>query len=154
MIRRAEKKDIPRILALLTQVNLVHHLGRPDLFQKNTKYNASDLEEILSDETRPIFVFTDDEDVVLGYGFCVLEETRGDRILTDIRTLYIDDICVDENARGKHIGSQIYEAIREYAGTLGCHHITLNVWSLNPVAQKFYESLGMKPMKVTMETIL
>ena len=154
VIRRAQSRDIPRILALLTQVNLVHHQGRPDLFKKNTKYDDSDLEEILTDETRPVFVAADETDYVLGYGFCIFERTPDDRILTDVKTLYIDDICVEESARGQHIGKQIYEAITAFARENGCYHITLNVWSLNPTAQKFYESLGMKPMKVTMETLL
>ncbi len=154
IIRRAQPGDIPRILDLLTQVNLVHHLGRPDLFKKNTKYDHADLEAILKDETRPIFVAADEKNDVKGYGFCIFEQTTGDRILTDIKTLYIDDICVDETARGQHIGRQIYEAITAFAKESGCYHITLNVWSLNPVAQKFYESLGMTPMKVTMESLL
>ena len=32
-IRRAAQTDIPRLLELLTQVDMVHHQGRPDLFR-------------------------------------------------------------------------------------------------------------------------
>ena len=32
-IRKAVKKDIPDILNLLEQVDMVHHRGRPDLFK-------------------------------------------------------------------------------------------------------------------------
>ena len=154
IVRRAQEKDIPRILELLVQVNLVHHLGRPDIFKKHTKYTAEELSGIQADPQRPVFVAVDDDDRVLGYGFCVFQQHKEDLMLTDILTLYIDDICVDEAARRMHVGSAVYNAIRDFAEQEGCYNITLNVWALNPAAQKFYESLGMKPLKTMMETIL
>ena len=153
-IRRAQEKDIPKILDLLIQVNLVHHLGRPDIFKQATKYTAQDLRGILADPQRPIFVAADDADEVLGYGFCECQQHVGDQMLTDIRTLYIDDICVDEAARGQHVGTAIFGAIKEYAKQEGFYNITLNVWELNPTARRFYESLGMIPLKTMMETII
>ena len=40
MIRKAVKRDIQAIMELLHQVNMVHHVIRPDLFKPNTtKYN-------------------------------------------------------------------------------------------------------------------
>ena len=155
MIRRAQEKDIPQIMDLLSQVLQVHHQGRPDLFKPNaTKYTVEELQEILKDDTRPVFGFTDAEDKILGYAFCVLQQQIDNHILTDIKTLYIDDICVDEKSRGLHVGRSLYEYVLEYARSIGCYNVTLNVWSCNPTAMKFYESLGLKPYKVGMETIL
>mgnify|MGYP002513086924 CR=1 FL=1 len=34
-----------------------------------------------------------------------LTQYKNNNILTDIKTIYIDDLCVDENIRGKHIAS-------------------------------------------------
>ena len=68
--------------------------------------------------------------------------------------MYIDDICVDEKARGRHVGKAIYEHILAYARERGCYNVTLNVWNCNPGAMKFYEKLGLVPYKVGMETIL
>ena len=153
MIRKANKKDIQHIIALLHQVNMVHHVIRPDLFKPHTtKYNEQELEALLDDESKPIFVY--DEDGVLGYAFCQITEVRNNQLLEDIKTLYIDDICVDENARGKHVGKTLYEYVRDYAKTIGCNNITLNVWSCNPDAVKFYEAMGLKPQKLGMEKIL
>ena len=70
------------------------------------------------------------------------------------RTAYMDDLCVDENSRGKHIGTKLYDYVTNYAKEIGCYNITLNVWSLNESAMKFYEKCGMKPQKIGMETIL
>ena len=153
-VRRVKEQDIPRILELLAQVNKLHHDGRPDLFRLGTKYGKEDLISMLSDEDMPIFVCTDEDGYLLGYGFCQILSHDGERLLTDFKNLYIDDICVDEAYRGKHVGSQIYAHIRQYAKSIGCHNITLNVWNVNPIARKFYESLGMGVQKTTMEEVL
>ena len=153
MIRRASKEDIQRIIELLHQVNMVHHVLRPDLFKPHTtKYNEQELESMLSDDTKPIFVFIDED--VLGYAFCQITEVRGNQLLEDIKTLYIDDICVDEQARGRHVGKALYEYVRNYAKAIGCNNITLNVWEGNEPAWRFYKNMGMQVQKTTMEIIL
>ena len=156
MIRKAEVKDIPRIMELLLQVNMVHHLGRPDLFRgPATKYNERQLKDILQNEKTPVFVAADDETGrVQAHCFCVLKQTVGDPLMTDILTLYIDDLCVDEAYRGRGVGKALYAGVRDYARAIGCYNITLNVWALNPGALKFYEACGLKTQKIGMETIL
>ncbi len=154
-IRRAMEKDMDGINNLLQQVCLVHHKGRPDLFKYGAKkYTDDQLKSIIHDDNRPIFTATDENGKVLGYAFCIFQQHINDNILTDIKTLYIDDLCVDENIRGRHIGRQLYEAVLAFARKQGCYNVTLNVWSLNEPAMKFYESCGLKPQKVGMETIL
>ena len=153
-VRRAAERDIPAIMDLLVQVNMVHHNGRPDLFKgPTTKYTPDELRAILADGEKPVFVCVDGDDRVLGHGFCVLQRFGG-RLMEDVTTLYIDDICVDEAARGRHVGQALYQYIVDYARSIGCHNVTLNVWSCNPGAMRFYEKQGMKPYKVGMETIL
>jgi ribosomal protein S18 acetylase RimI-like enzyme len=154
MIRRAQIKDIPKIGELLEQVCLVHHNGRPDIFKVGRKYSDSELFEMLGDTSRPILVSTDENDEVLGYCFCVFLQHKENSVLTDIKTLYIDDLCVDEKMRGRHIGKGLYEAAVSLARESGCHNLTLNVWSCNPTALKFYESQGLLPQKICMERIL
>ena len=150
MIRKANKNDIGRIIDLLHQVDMVHHRIRPDLFKPNTtKYNEQELEALFGDDSKPVFVYDDGE--VLGHAFCVLTEVKGHHLLEDVKTLYIDDICVDEKARGKHVGKALYEYVRDYAKSIGCHHITLNVWEGNDSAISFYKNMGMKVQKTTME---
>lgn len=153
MIRKANKDDVKRIMELLHQVNMVHHVIRPDLFKPHTtKYSEEELAALFDDEKKPVFVFDDGK--VQGYAFCQVTETKDDLLLQDGKTLYIDDICVDENARGKHVGRSLYEYVRDYAVSIGCHNITLNVWEGNEPATCFYKSMGMKVQKTTMEVIL
>ncbi|MBP5607073.1 MAG: GNAT family N-acetyltransferase [Lachnospiraceae bacterium] len=153
-VRFANEEDIPAIMELLKQVNRVHYEGRPDLFKLTTKYSPEELRKILTDENTPVFVCADEDGKVLGHGFCVMQRPENTRLLTDILTLYIDDICVDEAARGRHVGKAIYEHILSYAGQKNCYNVTLNVWNCNPGAMRFYESLGLVPYKVGMEKIL
>ena len=153
MIRRAEKRDIPGIIHLLHQVNMVHHVLRPDLFKPyTTKYDEQELETLLDDDSRPVFVFEDG--AVLGHAFCMVTEVKDDKLLQDIKTLYIDDICVDEKARGQHVGKALYEYVRDYAQSIGCNNITLNVWEGNDPALHFYRNMGIKVQKTTMEVVL
>ena len=150
MVRKANKNDIGRMIELLHQVDMVHHEIRPDLFKPNTtKYNEQELEALLDNDSKPIFVFEDGK--VLGHAFCLITEVRDDKLLQDIKTLYIDDICVDENARGNHVGKALYEYVHNYALSIGCNNITLNVWEGNDPALSFYRNMGMKVQKTTME---
>ena len=134
---------------------MVHHNGRPDLFKANAKkYTDEQLAELIKDDTKPIFVCVDDTEEVLGYAFCVWQQHVNNEILTDIKTLYIDDLCVDETRRGQHIGKSLYEYVVAYAKENKFYNVTLNVWSLNESAMKFYEACGLVPQKIGMEKIL
>ena len=153
-IRRAEEKDIPIIMDLLSQVLAVHAAGRPDIFKSNvTKYGKNELKEIFADEKRPVFV-AESGGTVRGYAFCQLICPQNSAVLLPVKTLYIDDLCVDSSYRGKKIGTALFEAVKSFAKAEKCHNITLNVWACNTAALKFYESLGMTPQREYKEYIL
>ena len=153
-IRFAEIQDVPGILALLKQVGQVHHLGRPDIFRAGAqKYGASQVIDMRNKPGTPIFVAVE-ADKVLGYCFCFLKKHEKDPVIADYTELYIDDLCVDENCRGQHIGKQLYETACRYAKNCHCYSVTLNVWSCNESAMRFYEKMGLKPQKVGMEQVL
>lgn len=154
-IRRAKEQDMDGINKLLLQVCLVHHNGRPDLFKYGAKkYTDEELRAIIRDDKRPIFTAVGEDGTILGYAFCIFQQQIGNNILTDIKTLYIDDLCVDEAIRGRHIGRKLYDHVLAYARENGCYNVTLNVWSCNEAAMKFYRSCGLKPQKVGMEILL
>ena len=154
-IRRAEERDIPRMGELLLQVCRVHCEGRPDLFRAGgRKYNDEELRQLLKDPERPVLVALDDDGLVLGYAFCVYQRHQGEGSFNDMTTLYLDDLCVDENCRGQHVGRALYDAVLELARDTGCYNVTLNVWSCNESAMRFYEKCGLKPQKIGMEVIL
>lgn len=150
-IRFAEVRDIPDMENLLLQVGEVHHQIRPDIFRSRAlKYTAEELEELLKDSTRPIFVAVE-EDRVLGYAFCIHRSYDGTGVSTCRREIYVDDVCVDENARGQGIATKLLNRVFDYAKEETCRFVTLNVWNGNDTAQRFYEGLGMTPRNFNME---
>ncbi len=154
-IRRATRADLAAVNKLLRQVLEVHHAGRPDLFLSGCKKYADDeLLDLFLDDNRPIFVAENAEKQIVGYAFCVKRKGEGGSVFTDLPTLYIDDICVDELARGRGVGKALYEYVAAYAKREGFARITLNVWSCNQGATAFYEKMGFVPYKVGMERIL
>lgn len=152
-IRRATLTDIDGINKLLYEVHKVHSDKRPDLFKVGfKKYTNEELAKIIVDDNRPIFVYVDNDDI-LGYTFCVFIKNNSNS-LTDILTLYIDDLCVDENARGKKVGTTLYNYVLQFAKDAGCYNVTLNIWACNNSALKFYEKCGLSVQKIGMEKIL
>ena len=152
-IRRATLTDIDGINKLLYEVHKVHSDKRPDLFKVGSKkYTNEELAKIIVDDNRPIFVYVDNDDI-LGYAFCVFIKNNSNS-LTDILTLNIDDLCVDENARGKKVGTSLYNYVLQFAKDAGCYNVTLNVWACNNSALKFYEKCGLSVQKIGLEKIL
>ena len=139
IIRKAEEKDIPRILELLEQVLQIHADIRPDIFiPGTTKYTADELTELLKNAEKPIYVAADEDDVCMGYAFCQLQEQPFSNNMVPFKTLFIDDLCVDREARGRHIGESLFEYVKNEAKQLGCYEVTLHVWTGNTSAEKYY----------------
>lgn len=151
IIRKAVKEDIPEILRLLSQVLEIHADIRPDIFvHRTTKYSESELEKIISDENTPVYAaFSDGK--FAGYCFCEIKEMPERDYFRPFRYVYIDDLCVDETMRGKHIGSALFEFVKNEARALGAYEITLHVWEGNNKAKVFYDRLGFTPQSYTME---
>ena len=154
-IRKAEEKHIPRLLALLGQVLQIQAEIRPDIFiSGTTKYTVGQLAELLKQEDKPIYVAVDEDDVCRGYAFCQLKEQPFSTNMVPFKSLFIDDLCVDRQARGQHIGESLFEYVKQQAKELGCYEVTLNVWAGNTPAEHFYEKMGMKTKERLMEYIL
>lgn len=153
-IRFAQPADVPEILALLRQTGRMHHAGRPDLFRPGAqKYGASAVLALMQSAQTPVFVAAEDGRV-MGYCFCRVESQDHDPVMEDYTTMFVEDLCVGEPYRRRHVGTQLYRQIQGYARGRKCRSITLNVWAFNEPARKFYESLGMKPQKIGMEAVL
>ena len=153
-IRLASKEDIPQILALLSQVLELHAALRPDIFiPGTTKYTQVELMGILADEKRRTYVAVQGERV-LGYAFCELKTQPFSNTMVPFASFYIDDLCVDASARGRHVGKALFEHVKAQAKALGCYEVTLNVWEGNEAARALYDKMGMRPKETQMELIL
>lgn len=148
MIRKAEEKDIPRINELLGQVLQIHADIRPDIFiPGTTKYTVNELSELLKNEEKPIYVAVNEADVCVGYAFCQLKEQPFSNNMVPFKSFFIDDLCVDQQAQGRHIGENLFEYVKNKAKQLGCYEVTLNVWAGNTSAENFMKKWGCKQKK-------
>lgn len=154
-IRKAQEKDISRIIELLGQVLQIHAEIRPDIFiPDTTKYTEQELAALLKDEKKPIYVAVNEEDVCMGYAFCQMKEQPFSNNMVQFQSLFIDDLCVDRFARGQHIGESLFDYVKQETKRMGCYEVTLNVWAGNTSAEKFYEKMGMKTKERQLEYIL
>lgn len=154
-IRKAQEKDISRIIELLGHVLQIHAEIRPDIFiPDTTKYTEQELAALLKDEKKPIYVAVNEEDVCMGYAFCQMKEQPFSNNMVQFQSLFIDDLCVDRFARGQHIGESLFDYVKQEAKRMGCYEVTLNVWAGNTSAEKFYEKMGMKTKERQLEYIL
>lgn len=154
IIRSATEKDVERLYLMLQQVQALHADGRPDIFKAGTnKYDRDAIKQILQNPKTPVFV-ADNGQMAVGYAFCAIKEQKESENLRPLKTYYLEDLCVDKDFRGAGLGTKLYNHVLAECKKEGCYHLTLNVWHLNESAVKFYEKLGMKPLKTTMETIV
>ncbi len=155
MIRRAKDTDIDRLIELLGQVLEVHAAIRPDIFRSGTtKYSREELSEMIKDDNRPVFVYVDEKGTVVGYAFCQLKEPNFASTMVPRKSLFVDDLCVDEESRGAGVAAKLFDYVKNEAKSLGCHDVTLCVWEGNRQAERFYEKQGMKVKERVMEYIL
>ena len=153
IIRSAEDRDCERLSYLLQQICEFHVKGRPDVFKSGQKYSLSELSTLIRDPERPVFV-AELDGLVVGYAFCILKRRANDPVLRDMLTVYVDDLCVDENCRRGGVGRALFEHVKAYARSIGAYNIDLNVWEFPGSAVDFYEKMGMKTERRYMELIL
>ncbi|MCD7823594.1 MAG: GNAT family N-acetyltransferase [Oscillospiraceae bacterium] len=148
MIRPAQLSDAPAIMSLLKQVGAVHQKIRPDIYgERQVKYTEEEITKLFNDENAPVFVYEEDGKV-LGHLFCATKN------FAKVKTFYIEDFCVDENARGKGIGTKLFEFAKAYAKEIGCHNLILCVWEGNDQAKAFYDKMGMGVQRTVREVII
>ncbi len=155
IIRKAKDKDAKDIIRLLSQVLEIHAVIRPDIFiSGTTKYTEQEVIDIINDENRLTFVVADDNDKVIAYALCIIQEQPFLNNMVAFKSLFIDDLCVDQSARGQKIGSKLFNYVKNEAKKMGFYELTLNVWEGNDSAKSFYDKMGMKTKESQLELIL
>ena len=137
LIRKAIDEDAKEIISLLKEVLEIHASIRPDLFKSGTcKYKEEDILNKLKDINTPIYV-AEEDNKFLGYLLCEIIEIN-DANRNKMKVMYIDDIAVKKEHRGKHIGEALFNFIKEEAKRLNCYEITLRIYEGNDAAMSFY----------------
>lgn len=153
-IRKAQIKDISALNRLLIQINRLHAEKRNDLFRLGVKYTNEEIAKMINNKNYIIFCAVNEQDEVVGYAMCKFIQYLNHSIVTDVKTLFIDDLCVDEKMRRQHIGTDLLDYVMKFAKEHHCYNVTLNVWKLNENAINFYKHYGLEIQKIRLEKIL
>lgn len=147
-IRDMESKDYPEIDRLMKELHELHVKGRPDLYTElEHPYSREEFEKIVSDPGI-IAILAEEKSVVIGLCIGTLRKKSG---MVETKTMYIEDLIVDRNFRGKGIASQLYEEMEERGRNTGAKRLDLMVWEFNSDARRFYEKQGMRPQRYIYE---
>ena len=147
-IREMESKDYPEIDRLMKELHELHVKGRPDLYTElEHPYSREEFEKIVSDP-EIIAILAEEKSVVIGLCIGTLRKKSG---MVEMKTMYIEDLIVDRNFRGKGIASQLYEEMEERGRNTGAKRLDLMVWEFNNDAKRFYEKQGMRPQRYIYE---
>ena len=135
-VRKSVEGDTDAVYRLLCVIADVHKKGRPDMFSDLvSKYTAEEVRARLSKDENGVFVAEINGSVV-GYIFCeIIKEGKG-------LTLYIDDLCVEPEARRCGIATALMDHACAYGKEKGCQCLMLNVWEFNRSALDFYKKYG------------
>ena len=147
-IRDMKKEDYEEIDRLMSQVHKLHVEGRPDLYcEAEHVYSREEYEKMLENDDMITILAEEDNKVI---GICIVS-FRNRTCMIERRTAYMDDLCVDENIRGKGIGKNLFDCAKQKAKEMGAERLDLMVWEFNENARKFYESMGMNVQRYIME---
>lgn len=149
MIRKMLKSDYEGVKKLMKQVHQLHYVNRPDIFLDGDALSKSYFDKLFHDEYFH-YVYVKDDEIV---GLLMMEHhvKPGYEVVNDRNVFYISDLVVDENHRKSGIGRELYGYAATVAKSYEATGIELTAWSFNQDAIRFYESLGMTPMNMTME---
>lgn len=153
-IRKACGSDADALIDLLAQVGRTHSEGRPDLFcSPLSKHTKETVKKLINDNAGGVIV-TEADGKVCGELIYKIFDRACDGFWTARKWLYIDDLCVDENARGNGIASALIAEAENIARGNGCVSVELNCMAFNTAAAKVYEKAGFTPQKTEYEKIL
>lgn len=139
-IRKIQKGDMKKIIPLLEQVSTLHINMRPDIFKEKTEANMEkEILDIINNEEKISFVAEENEKI-LGIIVLKIKEVINHINLKNSKVLWIEELCVDENNRGKGIGKILINNAKEIAKDLKCERLELNCWEANKMPLLFMKN--------------
>lgn len=142
IIRRAEREDIPKIIALSAEcMEYSQSPYRDTAIEELKRFRAKDLEQLYSLFGQPqvgLFVAVE-EDIVVGH---VIVLTGNFEMLSMEQQGWIIDLSVKREFWRKGIGRELSLKAEQFIKDKGLKYMGLGVTGANAAAVKFYESLG------------
>lgn len=108
----------------------------PQLSKSNPPPSLTDVEAMLASDAITQFVARDDDGSIVGVSTLAIFP-----IPTALRA-WIEDVIVDESARGRHIGEALTQAMIDAARERGCATVDLTSRPSREAANHVYKKLG------------
>jgi ribosomal protein S18 acetylase RimI-like enzyme len=108
----------------------------PQLSQSKPPPSVDELGELVSSPATDLFIALDDDGTIVAMATLV-----NFRIPTGLRG-WIEDVVVDESARGRGVGEAVTQAMLDRARELGCLTVDLTSRPARDVANRLYQRAG------------
>lgn len=121
--------------------NIVDAVERlvPQLSRSSPPPTTAELGEVVSSPATDLFIAIDDTGTVVGMATLVTF-----RIPTGMRA-WIEDVVVDDAARGQGVGEALTQAMVDRARDLGCRTVDLTSRPSREAANRLYKRAGFEP---------
>ena len=143
-IRQATQEDAALLARLNHSVQHTHHKLNPDRYKDNRPDEPgviAEFERRLQTEEDLIYIVEVDGAAV-GYASCKYTIPGENPYVQAAPRLHIDQAGVEEEFRGKGIGTALVAHVEEVARERGIDSVTLGVYGRNQDALRLYERLG------------
>ena len=149
-IRNAEKTDYKAVSRIMNQVQEMHVEWRPDIYKSSKNLISEDIFDLMISSGN-LFV-ADVGGTVAGVLEVVYKHIESPAHVTrDV--ILIDSMAVDSDFRGKGIGHQFFEKVKELKNNSGSDGIELVVNSKNHAAYEMYKKYGFTEKSINMELL-
>ena len=95
-----------------------------------------------------MLAFDGEEAVGLAVFFYEFSTWRGQR------GVYVQDLYVSPDTRGRGLGRRLIEAVRQHAAAQGARYVKLTVHDRNPAALAFYHAMGFQSCEDELPLVL
>lgn len=147
-IRNAERSDYIQFKNLMVQLQQHHINLRPDVYKMNDDFFTEETFSKMLEECS-VLVAEENSEIIGAVSYSIMDMKAA--IIHPFKSLWISDLVVSQNHRGKGIGTLLMEKVKETAKENSVDRIQLNVSSYNTDAVKLYEKLGFTPELIKME---
>ena len=147
-IRSPKQQDYDRFSNIMDQVQLLHVGWRPDVYKPATPLITKEMfEEILKGDNW--YVAEADGKVVGVLELIIYHIENPSQVTREI--LFISSMAVDQEYRGKGIGHQFFEKVKQIKEENGYDSIELQVNAKNKMAYERYKNYGFTEKTINME---
>lgn len=148
-IRKATMNDVEALREMYRELEEDCVKYQPEHFVTGFRENEF-FEKILSSPNQDILV-AEINGRPVGFSHVMILEQKHVACLKPQTAVYIQDLEVRAETRGRGIGSKLMEASKEYGLARGADFIRLQVFPQNTDGIRFYERNGFREMMKTME---